>query len=382
MQAKIYTADQLLHKQLPERKPVLELIAAPDGERTIISAGNIVEIVAGTGVGKTMFTMGLSLALATGRRFLHFKATEPRKVLYVDGEMASQSIQNRLKGMMSTMGITTTNHNHAFLSQDLQDHTIPRLDDGGSRLVDPFLDWANWDDKSEANIHNQDESPAWLKWGASVIILDNAACLFNPASEMDIEAWDKAQRWLLSLRNRGITVILLHHMGREAGRARGISAREDALDVMLHLKGDPAYKEGSRFTVTFAKGRDLYGLAQSPFQAWYHKTSGWGFRLGLKSSPNRIVPEFDETLLKHIITHDPRRRCSRNHLRTWVKGGKDKVDEIVAGMLAAKLLVDGPTGLQVTNSGEMVLECAAKARVEVTRPLDSDLMDQTEEIEE
>ncbi|WP_456679309.1 hypothetical protein [Bradyrhizobium sp. S3.7.6] len=66
-------------------------------------------------------------------------------------------------------------------------------------------------------------------------MLDNLSTLVNGGTENDAESWISMQAWLLQLRRRGVTVLVVHHAGR-GGNARGTSKREDVLDTVIQLK--------------------------------------------------------------------------------------------------------------------------------------------------
>ena len=71
-----------------------------------------------------------------------------------------------------------------------------------------------------------------------VVILDNISCLFVGISEDKKQDWEPIGAWLVRLRHRGITVVLVHHAGK-GGQQRGTSGREDALDAVLSLEYPP-----------------------------------------------------------------------------------------------------------------------------------------------
>jgi putative DNA primase/helicase len=48
------------------------------------------------GVGKTLLNLSAGYAIASGGTFLDWSAPEPRRVLYVDGEMTAVEMQHRL----------------------------------------------------------------------------------------------------------------------------------------------------------------------------------------------------------------------------------------------------------------------------------------------
>ena len=59
-----------------------------------------------------------------------------------------------------------------------------------------------------------------------MVVLDNIATLCRTGKENESQSWQTMQAWLLELRRRGMTVLLIHHAGK-SGDQRGTSARED-----------------------------------------------------------------------------------------------------------------------------------------------------------
>ena len=104
--------------------------------------------------------------------------------------------------------------------------------------------------------------------GVELLILDNLASLLAGQHENDADGWMAVQQWLLRLRRRGISVVVVHHAGKN-GEQRGISNREDLLDTSISLRRPSDYSpaEGARFEVHVAKGRGLRGAPALPFEA-------------------------------------------------------------------------------------------------------------------
>ena len=73
-----------------------------------------------------------------------------------------------------------------------------------------------------------------------VLFLDNLSVLCRSGVENDAESWGVMQEWLLSLRSRGKTVVILHHGGKPDRRGRsaqrGTSKREDILTASVMLQ--------------------------------------------------------------------------------------------------------------------------------------------------
>jgi putative DNA primase/helicase len=98
-----------------------------------------------------------------------------------------------------------------------------------------------------------------------VVILDNISSLFVGIDEDRKRDWEPISAWLLRLRHRGLSVILVHHAGK-GGNQRGTSGREDALDVVIQLDRPSQYdpREGCHFELKFTKARSVKGDDVTP----------------------------------------------------------------------------------------------------------------------
>src|SRR3954463_9574688 len=76
--------------------PKSEHVLAP-----ILPVRGLAMAYAGRGVGKTRLGMGMAYAVACGGEFLRWKAHKPRRVLYVDGEMPAELMQERALALMA-----------------------------------------------------------------------------------------------------------------------------------------------------------------------------------------------------------------------------------------------------------------------------------------
>jgi len=83
----------------------------------------------------------------------------------------------------------------------------------------------------------QAELDPWLE-GVELLILDNLSSLTVGCARTIPDAWSPIQQWLLQLRRRGISVLIIHHAGKTGGQ-RGTSRREDVLDTSF-LLGRPS----------------------------------------------------------------------------------------------------------------------------------------------
>ena len=120
----------------------------------------------------------------------------------------------------------------------------------------------------------QAEVECWLD-GVELLILDNLSSLTVGVRENDGDAWAQIQDWLLRLRRRGVSVLIVHHAGKHGGQ-RGTSRREDVLDTSFSLRqpSDYTIEQGARFEVHIEKGRGLVGDHARPFEAQLDLTDG------------------------------------------------------------------------------------------------------------
>ena len=111
--------------------------------------------------------------------------------------------------------------------------------------------------------------------GISLIVIDNLSTLATAGRDNDAESWTPIQEWLLQLRRRGISVLIVHHAGK-GGQQRGTSRREDVLDTVIALKrpGDYSPTDGARFVVELEKARGVYGDDAKAFEARLETING------------------------------------------------------------------------------------------------------------
>ena len=222
--------------ELPPRATILKPILPERG---------LAMLFAGRGIGKTHVALGIAHAVSTGGEFLRWQADRARTVLYVDGEMPQEALQGRLLATMKG-GRSPSADAFRLLCMDRQP-------------LGTSLNLADPKQQEVINSHLED---------VEFLVLDNLSTLVNGGPENDAESWISMQAWLLQLRRRGVTVLVVHHAGR-GGNARGTSKREDVLDTIIQLKHpedyDPA--DGARFEVHLTKARGVFGDDALAFEA-------------------------------------------------------------------------------------------------------------------
>ena len=228
--------DDFLAIDMPPREMLLD---------PILPERSLAMLYAPRGVGKTLLSLSIGLAVASGSPLLRWQAPRQRPVLYVDGEMPMVSLQERLREISTGLGAVVPNDGFRMLAADNTENGLSIGSEEGQRAIDPLLS------------------------GVDLVIFDNLSTLCTNGSESASDAWVPMQNWLLKLRRQGIAVLLVHHAGTN-GRQRGTSRREDALDTVIGLRRPEDYspEQGARFEVHFEKLRNrVDGDAAAPFEA-------------------------------------------------------------------------------------------------------------------
>jgi len=215
--------------------PAPEAILGP-----ILSRGSQCLLYGPPGVGKSLVTLGIAHAAATGGSFLGWHAPRPHRVLYLDGYTAPAEMKRRL---------TLFGTPPASLQFSLAHNTAPVLD------------------------LTELESLARLMTGwrrPEVVVIDDLANLAG--SHGAAERWNALQRFLLLQRRLERAVLLVHDVGRE-GQPTGDSRCEDVpgnvLDVVLALRRpvDWQAQDGARVEIHVEKARGLDGEMFAPIEA-------------------------------------------------------------------------------------------------------------------
>jgi putative DNA primase/helicase len=238
------TAAEFLQLRLPPRKTIIGPWLPEKG---------LVMIYGPRGGGKTLFGATSAYALSVGADFLGFSVKSPRRVLYIDGEMPAQAMQERLAAIVSGFAQQPPTSEHfRILISDLARDGLPDL------ATQEGQDWL------DAQVGD-----------AEVLFLDNLSTLIRSGKENEGEGWLPVQNWALRHRRAGRAVVLLHHAGK-GGAQRGTSRREDVLDTVISLRRPQDYspEQGARFELHYEKSRGFYGEEAQAFEAQYRVDQG------------------------------------------------------------------------------------------------------------
>ncbi len=237
--------------------------------------------------GKTFFSLGVACAVATGSKFLKWQADSPADVLFVDGEMAAVSLQERLTATLAGMDIGDEPPALHIVTPDILSHGVPDL----------------------STISGQTALEAVITPDTKLIVLDNLSCLCRTGQENRSESWLPVQEWCLKMRSRGKSILLVHHDGKTKEQ-RGTSKKEDLLDMVIQLTRPGGYHapEGCVFEVHFKKARELHGDDVKPFEAKLQLDKGkpavWTYRDIEQSTKEKVKRLLDENWTQKDIADE------------------------------------------------------------------------------
>jgi putative DNA primase/helicase len=240
------TAHDLLAANLPPRENLIDPWLPRQG---------LCLLYAKRGVGKTHVALSIAYAVATGSELMRWRVPEPRKVLYIDGEMCASLLQRWFAEIVEGFDAEPPDPDYLqFITPDMQDGGIPDLaSEQGREAIEPHV--------AEADL----------------IIIDNKSTLCRSGRENEAESWLPMQDWMLSLRRRGKSVLMLHHANK-AGQSRGTSMIEVVLDTVIALRHPHDYEpsKGLVAEVHFEKHRALFGDDVEPFEISYETRENVG----------------------------------------------------------------------------------------------------------
>lgn len=197
------------------------------------------------GCGKTWLAASIAFAVASGGGLCgKWNAPRSGRVLYVDGELPAPVLRERLLAAdRGRNGATVDEHSVRIVAASIQSEGLRPLDtEAGQLALEPFLE------------------------DRDLVILDNLSSLIG-CRENEADDWGPMQGYLLSLRRRGLAVLMVHHASK-SGHQRGTSRREDVLDTVVALRkpADADPRAGASFELHFEKARGFWGEDAAPFR--------------------------------------------------------------------------------------------------------------------
>ena len=102
----------------------------------ILPERSLAMLYAPRGVGKTLLSLSIGLAVASGSPLLRWHSPRQRRVLYVDGEMPLVSLQERLRTISAGLSAVIPNDGFRVLAADNTENGLSiGLEDGNARLI-------------------------------------------------------------------------------------------------------------------------------------------------------------------------------------------------------------------------------------------------------
>ncbi|MGC2170075.1 MAG: AAA family ATPase, partial [Candidatus Sulfotelmatobacter sp.] len=213
-----WTADDLLRAELAPRELLSVLNysdARVDVEKAtpVLTAKSVNQVVGFRGSGKSNFELSWAVALATGTDFLCYQTVRACRVLYIDGELPDEQIQERLQYFAS--GEVVAN---LFVV------SVDKLRKEG--LTAPYINTA----EGRAAIEKLCEL-----LHVEILILDSMSTLMSLGTN-DEENWIAINNWFIQLRSKGLCVKPVMHAGKNQGLgSRAHSRAEDQPDLNIQL---------------------------------------------------------------------------------------------------------------------------------------------------
>jgi hypothetical protein len=255
----------------------------------LIPLGGITMLSAPSGEGKTWVAQAIAGCVAHGKPFLGIPVTQ-RKVIYLDRENPLSIVKRNL----DALGIPPT--------ADL-------------------LFWGGWNTTSPPDPTNAEWATLieFVERHQPVLIFDSLI-RFHTGDEQSAKETRDFMIFLRQIADKGATVIVVHHMGKDLSKPyRGSSDIEASVDMAYELKGTP--RDGAihrialkNFKCRFAPGKN-FGM---------EFISGQGFRptevtqqtnaVSIEELVDGIIREFPGSLQQEVIEYAKVRDLSRNRV--------------------------------------------------------------------
>jgi hypothetical protein len=210
---KALSLGQLMAKNFPEQRVLLG---------PWLLEGETAMIWAATGVGKSWLALSIALAVAGGGEVLGWRAPQPSRVRYIDGEMTERTIQDRLRMLLDHGAVEGLDVEAAGQNLKIESRQ-------GQALTVDFHDLLN--------LEHQDRLLTELtRDRVDLVIFDNFTTLSDSLSdENSAGAMKPALTLMLKLKQAGIAAILVHHANKGGDNYRGSTAIAATFEVIMGL---------------------------------------------------------------------------------------------------------------------------------------------------
>jgi len=225
--------------------------------KPFIKDGDATLIYSPSGVGKSFFSLGVAVAIASGGEFLGYEAPTPRKVMYIDGEMSKWQLMTRVDASTTIDNKSLVNQNLSFVNRELTQEMLPDI---GS--------------ESEWKLALRDI----VKSGVEVVVFDNFSTLaLGVEDENSASSFNNTLELVLSLKQASILPVLIHHANKTGQSYRGSTKIEAIFSNIISLERSNSIdlSLGAGFRVKFTKNRNEYSEYTEPRTVQLVKGEGW-----------------------------------------------------------------------------------------------------------
>lgn len=238
--------DELLDYQYPAQNELLS---------PWLNTGSVNMMYGPPGIGKTYMALEITYAVATGGKFLSWKAKAPHHVLHIDGETSGAILQKRFAEIHKEKNSPYVNNAKMILFDFPGNFSMPDLSTlEGQKMIDEKI------------------TPE-----TKLIVIDNLCSLMrSEKNETDVSRWNCFGDWAIKKRAQGKSIVFIHHAGKD-GKQRGTSRKEDFLDIIISLKKPNMSRtfNSHKVEIHFEKTRNLVHISSlavfmnSETNRWY-----------------------------------------------------------------------------------------------------------------
>lgn len=297
----------------------------------LIQPNNLTVIYGATETGKTFVAQSIALALASGNALWNFAGGTRRNVVYFDAESSLEALQNRIQRLQHIVGNETSRINFYHKSDCIELGVDLRENEARKKLLDVIPE-------------------------KSVVVFDNLLSLSGKEITHG-NSWNNLQEFFNKLATRKVSVILIHHEGKN-GTAKGSSNITSLAQVVMHLtKSEQTDDSGIAIRVEFEKCKTPGTLSGESFDAMLSKsdTSSWKVTNSspvLSTStptPNEVeMPNMrgltldEQTIINQAITHGA--HFSRKDAEIWLNKKSSSTNNILNSLCDNGMLEKLGTG--------------------------------------
>ena len=216
------TAEWWIERQIDRPEPLL-------GE--VITNTTRVMVGGQTGIGKSHLAMGMAAALATGQPFAHWHTHRPVRVLYIDGEMSRDLVQERITDLKRRVGGADLRNLRVLCREDYPDFQ-PLNTEPGQAFVTTLVQ----------------------RWKIEAVFFDNRMSLLSGDMKEELP-WTETMPLVRHLTRERVAQIWIDHTGHDKTKIYGSSTKEWQLDAVALLT--KVYRHGAdvAFKIEFTKAR-------------------------------------------------------------------------------------------------------------------------------